>query len=166
MRKVKIFNQLATPHDLKPQGREEIARFLNPLVADALALYVKTKHFHWHLFGPHFRDYHELFDEQAAQILAAVDPIAERVRKLGHPTIRSIQDIARLQRIEDDSAPFKEAQEMLSELLHDNKAFAAHIRSAHDVCSKHRDVATCSLLEVFLDEAERRVWFLFETLAE
>jgi starvation-inducible DNA-binding protein len=157
--------QLATPNGLSEKGRHEIAASLNPLVADAFALYVKSKNFHWHLSGPHFRDYHLLFDEQADQIFAIIDPIAERVRKLGGHTIHSIKEIGRLQRIKDNDASFVTAKKMLQDLLNDNKEFAAHLRSAHKVCEKHEDVATCSLLEIYLDETERRIWFLFETLA-
>lgn len=157
--------QLATPNGLSEKGRQEIAASLNPLVADAFALYVKSKNFHWHLSGPHFRDYHLLFDEQADQIFAIIDPLAERVRKLGGNTLHSIKEIGRLQRIKDSDASFVTAKKMLQELMNDNKEFAKHLRSAHKVCEKHEDVATCSLLEIYLDETERRIWFLFETLA-
>lgn len=153
---------LATPHDLNEKGRQEITIALNGLVADAFALYVKSKNFHWHLSGPHFRDYHLLFDEQADQILAMIDPLAERARKLGGTTIRSVSQIGRLKSIPDDEADFREPETMLEILRDDNKTYAAQLRTAHQICEKHGDVASCSLLEVFIDETERRVWFLFE----
>lgn len=154
---------MATPNDLSEKGRHEIATSLNLLVADALALYIKAKNFHWHASGPHFRDYHLLFDEQADQIFAMIDPLAERVRKLGGLTIHSTGETCRLQRIKDDDSPFLEPQKMLQCLMSDNKDYAAYLREAHKICEKHNDVATCSILEVFIDETERRVWFLFET---
>jgi starvation-inducible DNA-binding protein len=126
------------------------------------ALYVKTKNFHWHVSGPHFRDYHLLLDEQASQIFATTDPIAERVRKLGGTTIRSIGHIARVKRTMDNDAEFVAPHDMLAELREDNSQLAARMREAHTVCDEHGDVATASLLEVWIDEAERRVWFLFE----
>jgi starvation-inducible DNA-binding protein len=135
---------------------------MNAILADVYALYIKTKNFHWHLSGPHFRDYHLLFDEQADQIFAMADPIAERVRKLGGPTIRSIGHIARMQRVMDNDANYVEPSDMLAELREDNKALAARLREAHNVCDEHRDIATASLIEVWIDETERRTWFLFE----
>jgi starvation-inducible DNA-binding protein len=162
MNKMKVPAKLATPSDLSEAGRQKIAESLNPLVADAFALYVKSKHFHWHASGSHFRDYHLLFDEQADQIFAMIDVIAERVRKLGGTTIRSIADIARLQNIQDEEA-FLDAKKMLEALMGDNKNFAHSMRKAHKVCEDHNDLATCSILEIFIDETERRVWFLFET---
>lgn len=164
MGKMRVPKKLATPSDLSEQGRMKIANSLNPLVADAFALYVKSKHFHWHVSGSHFRDYHLLFDEQADQIFAMIDPLAERVRKLGQTTIRSLADIVRMQNIEDEEA-FLEDKKMLASLLNDNKKFAASMRKAHKVCEDHNDLATCSILEIFLDETERRIWFLFETIS-
>ena len=127
------------------------------------ALYVKTKNFHWHVSGPHFRDYHLLLDEQAAQIFATTDDIAERVRKIGETTLRSIGQINRLQRVLDNDADFVTPLDMLAELRDDNKQLAANLRETHDLCDDHRDVATASLLETWIDEAERRTWFLFES---
>lgn len=163
MNKNKDIAKLATPNDLNSKGREKIVAALNPLVADAFALYVKSKNFHWHVSGSHFRDYHLLFDEQAEQIFAMIDPLAERARKLGGATIRSIAHIGRLQNVKDDDAAFLEPQKMVQQLMNDNKEFAARMRAAHKVCEDHNDVATCSILEIFIDEAERRVWFLFAT---
>ena len=153
---------LETPTDLKPNAVRDIAGALNILLADMLALYVKTKNFHWHVSGPHFRDYHLLLDEQADQIFATTDAIAERVRKIGGTTLRSIGHIGRLQRIEDNDADFVTPMDMLAELRDDNKDLAARLRETHDLCDEHGDVATASLLEVWIDEAERRTWFLFE----
>jgi len=156
--------QLATPSDLDAKGRKIIADNLNPLIADAFALYVKTKNFHWHLFGSHFRDYHLLFDEQADQIFAMIDVLAERVRKLGERTILSVGHINNLKRVKDDDN-FLEPKAMLNHLLNDNKDLVARMRAAHQICGDHGDCATTSILEIFIDETERRVWFLFETLA-
>ena len=153
---------LHTPTDLKPNAIPNIAAALNLLLADMFALYVKTKNFHWHMSGPHFRDYHLLLDEQADQIFAATDPIAERGRKLGGTTLRSIGHVGRLQRILDNDAEFVTPLDMLAELRDDNKQLVASLREAHDVCDEENDVATASLIEVWIDEAERRVWFLFE----
>jgi starvation-inducible DNA-binding protein len=139
-----------------------ISDALNALLADMFGLYVKTKNFHWHVSGPHFRDYHLLLDEQADQIFATTDPIAERVRKLGGTTLRSIGHIARLERPTDNDAEFVAPHDMLTELREDNSQLAARMREAHSLCDEHGDVATASLLEVWIDEAERRVWFLFE----
>ena len=164
MNKKKAAAKLSTPSDLNEKGREAITVSLNPLVAEAFALYVKSKNFHWHMSGSHFRDYHLLFDEQADQIFAMIDPLAERVRKLGGTTICSIGHISRLQNIKDDDEAFLEPEKMLQHLMNDNKKYAAHMRAAHKVCEDHNDVATCSILEVFIDETERRIWFLFETL--
>jgi starvation-inducible DNA-binding protein len=157
--------KLATPSDLSEKGRQKIAESINPLVADAFALYVKSKNFHWHMSGSHFRDYHLLLDEQADQIFAMIDVLAERVRKLGSPTIRSIGHIARLKNVKDDDEIFLEPEKMLQHLLKDNQDFVKHMRAAHKVCEDNDDVATTSILEVFIDETERRVWFLFENLA-
>ena len=165
MSKKRTPTELATPHDLKERGLDAIADSLNPLVADAFALYIKSKNFHWHASGSHFRDYHLLFDEQADQIFAMIDPLAERVRKLGKVTVHSTGEITRLQRIKDDDTLFVEPKKMLTILMNDNKDFAKHMRAAHKVCEEHEDVATCSILEIFIDETERRIWFLFETIA-
>jgi starvation-inducible DNA-binding protein len=140
----------------------DIPAVLSALVADMFALYVKTKNFHWHVSGPHFRDYHLLLDEQATQIFAATDPIAERVRKLGGQTIKSIGQIARLQRIEDNNAAEVAPRDMLVELLQDNRRLAEEMRQAHALCDEQNDVATASLLENWIDEAEGRAWFLYE----
>jgi starvation-inducible DNA-binding protein len=153
---------LATPTDLKPNAVRDLAGALNILLADTFGLYVKTKNFHWHVSGPHFRDYHLLLDEQGEQIFATTDAIAERVRKIGGTTLRSIGHIGRLQRIKDNDADFVTPKDMLAELRDDNKQMAARMRETHDLCDEHGDVATASLLEVWIDEAERRTWFLFE----
>lgn len=153
---------LSTPTDLSPKGTRDITAVLNEALADVFALYLKTKNFHWHLSGPHFRDYHLMFDEQADQLFAMTDTIAERVRKIGGSTLKSISHIARLQRIADNDAEFVEPEDMLAELCEDNKTLAAHLREAHNVCDEHRDVATASLIEIWIDETERRTWFLFE----
>jgi starvation-inducible DNA-binding protein len=162
-RRDKSRRPLATPTDLSPQATRQITEALNPILADAYALYLKYKNFHWHVAGPHFPDYHELFDEQAAQVLAMTDPLAERVRKIGGHTLTSIGHVTRLQRIEDNDEDFVDPQRMLDELCRDNKAAVAAMRQAHEVADEHNDVATASLLENFIDEAEQRVWFLFET---
>ena len=153
---------LATPTDLESSATRDITAALNLLLADVYALYLKTKNFHWHMSGPHFRDYHLLFDEQAEQLDAMTDPVAERVRKIGGTTLRSIGHIARLQRVLDNDADYVEPEDMLAELREDNAALAARLREAHGLCEQHRDVATASLIEVWLDETERRAWFLFE----
>ena len=153
---------LITPTDLKPAATKDIAGAMNGILADVFALYMKTKNFHWHLSGPHFRDYHLLLDEQADQIYAMTDPIAERIRKVGGGTIRSIGHIARLQRISDNDADYVEPEDMLAELREDSKTLAARLREAHNVCEEHNDIATTSLIEVWIDETERRTWFLFE----
>ena len=153
---------LATPTDLKPNAVRDLAGALNILLADMFGLYVKTKNFHWHISGPHFRDYHLLLDEHGEQIFATTDTIAERVRKIGGTTLRSIGHIGRLQRIEDNDADFVTPMDMLAELRDDNRQLAARMREIHDLCDEHGDVATTSLLEVWIDEAERRTWFLFE----
>jgi starvation-inducible DNA-binding protein len=154
---------LATPTDLGANATRDITGALNALLADVYALYLKTKNFHWHMSGPHFRDYHLLLDEQATQIDAITDTIAERVRKLGGTTIRSIGHIARLQRISDNDADYVDPLDMLSELREDNKSLIVSMREVHNVCDERGDVATASLIEVWIDEAERRVWFLYET---
>ena len=154
---------LATPTNLSADATRDLTAALNAILADVFALYLKTKNFHWHLSGPHFRDYHLLFDEQADQIFAMTDPIAERVRKVGGSTITSVGHIARLQRIADNDANYVDPEDMLSELCEDNKTLASRLRKAHNVCDEHGDVATASLIEVWLDETERRTWFLFES---
>jgi starvation-inducible DNA-binding protein len=153
---------LGTPTDLKPQATRDISAALSGLLADVFALYLKTKNFHWHMSGPHFRDYHLLLDEHGDQIYAMTDPIAERIRKLGGATIRSIGNIARLQRVKDNDAEYVEPLDMLAELGQDNQDLTARLREVHNVCDEHRDIATASLIEVWIDETERRTWFLFE----
>jgi starvation-inducible DNA-binding protein len=153
---------LHTPTDLGSKATQDISAGLNLLLADLFALYLKTKNFHWHMSGPHFRDYHLLLDEQSEQIYAATDVIAERVRKVGGTTLRSIGEIGRLQRVLDNDADFVTPHDMLAELHDDNKQLAARMREAHGVCDEHGDVASASLLENFIDETERRAWFLFE----
>ena len=154
---------LRTPTDLSTDATRDISGALNALLADMFALYLKTKNFHWHMSGPHFRDYHLLMDEQAEQIFATTDSIAERVRKIGGSTLRSIGHIARLQRVLDNDAEYVTPLDMLAELRDDNKQLAARLREAHGLCGEHGDVASASLIETWIDEAERRVWFLFET---
>lgn len=153
---------LETPTDLGGNATAAIAAELNKVAADAFALYVKTKNFHWHMSGPHFRDYHLLLDEQGSQIFATIDPLAERSRKLGQPTLHSIGNIAKLSRIKDNDAEFVSPADMLDELLADNKTFTSSLRAAHKVAGEHSDSATTSVLEVYIDESERRTWFLFE----
>jgi len=153
---------LSTPTDLTAEAIRDVSGALNAILADVFALYMKTKNFHWHLSGPHFRDYHLLFDEQADQIFAMTDPIAERVRKIGGSTITSIGHIARLQRVLDNDVSYVVPEDMLAELCEDTKTLAARLREAHNVCDEYRDVATASLIEVWIDETERRTWFLFE----
>jgi len=162
MNNAKPTARLTTPTDLGANAQKDIAGALNVLLADTFALYLKTKNFHWHISGPHFRDYHLMLDEQSDQIFAMTDVLAERVRKLGAPTLRSIGDIARKQRIADNDAAYVDPGDMLAELREDNQRFIAAMRETHDVCDEHNDVATTSLLEVYIDEAEKRVWFLFE----
>ena len=153
---------LATPTDLGDNARRDIAGAVNALLADSFALYMKTKNFHWHVSGPHFRDYHLLLDEQGAEIFAMTDPLAERVRKLGGTTLRSIGDVARHQRVLDNDAEYVEPRDMLAELRDDNRQLVGRMRQVHGVCDEHGDVATASLLETYIDEAERRAWFLYE----
>jgi starvation-inducible DNA-binding protein len=154
---------LATPSELGAEAVKNISGGLNALLADAFALYIKTKNFHWHVSGPHFRDYHLLLDDQADQIFGMTDDIAERVRKIGGLTIRSIGHVARLQRLADNDAQYVDPLDMLAELREDNRAVLASMRQVHDLCDEERDVATASLLENWIDETERRIWFLFET---
>jgi starvation-inducible DNA-binding protein len=158
--------RLGTRSDLPESARRDIGGALNALLADAFSLYLKTKNFHWHMSGPHFRDYHLLLDEQADQIYATTDPMAERVRKLGELTLHSIGEIARTTRVLDNDAPYVDTLDMLAELREDNQTMAARMREAHGLCDEHGDVATASLLEVWIDEAERRTWFLFEATRE
>ena len=153
---------LATPTDLTPSATKDIAGAMNAILADVFALYLKTKNFHWHMSGPHFRDYHLLLDEHGDQLFAMTDPIAERIRKIGGGTIKSIGHISRTQRVLDNDAEYVEPLDMVAELAEDNKTLAARLREAHNVCDEHRDVATASLIEVWIDETERRTWFLFE----
>ena len=153
---------LGTPTSLGSEATRDISAALNTLLADMFALYLKTKNFHWHVSGPHFRDYHLLLDEQAEQVFATTDAIAERVRKVGGTTLRSIGHIARLQRVLDNDAEYVTPLDMLAELRDDNKQLAERMRETHGVCDDHGDVATASLLENWIDETERRVWFLFE----
>src|SRR6266550_3639940 len=153
---------LETRTDLTPQATKDIAGAMNAILADVFALYLKTKNFHWHMSGPHFRDYHLLLDEHADQLFAMTDPIAERVRKIGGLTLHSIGQISRTQRVRDNDAEYVEPLDMLAELADDNRTLAARLREAHNVCDEHRDVATASLIEVWIDETERRAWFLFE----
>ena len=153
---------LKTPTDLKSNAVKSVAEALNGILADSFALYFKTKNFHWHVSGPHFRDYHLLLDEQAAEIDAMTDVIAERVRKLGGTTLRSIGHISRLQRVLDNDADYVTPEDMLAELCEDNKQLVSLMRETHGLCDEHGDVATASLLENWIDETERRTWFLFE----
>jgi starvation-inducible DNA-binding protein len=153
---------LVTPTDLKAGATKDIAGAMNAILADVFALYLKTKNFHWHMSGPHFRDYHLLLDEHGDQLFAMTDAIAERVRKVGGTTLRSIGHIARMQRVADNDAEYVEPEDMLAELREDNKTLAARLREAHGVCEEHEDIATASLIEVWIDETERRTWFLFE----
>jgi len=159
----KRLSSLQTPTALKDNAVKDLSAALNTLLADTFALYLKTKNFHWHMSGAHFRDYHLLLDEQATQIFDTTDAIAERVRKIGGTTLRSIGQISRQQRLLDNDADFVSPAAMLAELREDNKQLAGYMRETHALCDEHGDVATASLLEVWIDEAERRIWFLFET---
>ena len=153
---------LATHTGFEADAAREIAAAMNGILSDVFALYIKTKNFHWHISGPHFRDYHLLLDEQAGQLYAMTDPIAERVRKIGGATLKSIGQIARTQRVIDNDAPHVEPQDMLAELREDNKELSKRLREAHDIADEHRDIASASLIEIWTDETERRTWFLFE----
>ena len=155
-----------TPTDLNGDAVEEISSNLRRLLADVFALYVKTKNFHWHISGRHFRDYHLLLDEQATQIFAITDTIAERARKIGGTTIRSISDIARNQRLKDNNKESVSPQEMIGELCEDNQQLTRSLRATHEICDRHNDVATASLIEVWIDESERRTWFLAEIMQD
>jgi starvation-inducible DNA-binding protein len=154
---------LSTPSSLSAEATRDISAELNALLADTFAVYVKTKNFHWHMSGPYFRDYHLLLDEQSDQIFATTDPIAERVRKIGGITLHSTGQIAKMQRISDNDADFVTPADMLAELREDNMRLAGFMRETHELCDKYGDVATASLLENWIDEAERRTWFLFES---
>ena len=153
---------LKTPSSFGENAIKDLSGALNELLADIFALYIKTKNFHWHVSGPHFRDYHLLLDDQASEIYGTTDDIAERVRKIGGTTLRSIGQVAKLQTIKDNDENFVPAHDMLRELMNDNKQVAASMRECHELCDKHDDVASASILENFIDETERRVWFLFE----
>jgi starvation-inducible DNA-binding protein len=153
---------LATPTDLTRSATKDISGAMNAILADVFALYLKTKNFHWHMSGSHFRDYHLLLDEHGDQLFAMTDPIAERVRKIGGLTIKSIGHISRTQRVLDNDAEYVEPLDMIAELAEDNETLAARLREAHNVCDEHRDFATASLIEVWIDETERRTWFLSE----
>ena len=153
---------LDTPTNLTSNATTDLSGALNALLADMIALYMKTKNFHWHISGPHFRDYHLMLDEHGDQLFATTDDIAERVRKIGGTTLRSIGHVARLQRVADNDAEFVSPQDMLAELREDNKDLTQRLREVHDLCDEHGDVGTASLLEQWIDEAEKRVWFLFE----
>jgi starvation-inducible DNA-binding protein len=154
---------LATPTGLGIQASRDISAGMNAILADVFALYLKTKNFHWHMSGPHFRDYHLLLDEQADELYAMTDPIAERIRKVGGSTLRSIGHIARIQRVVDNDAEYVDPLDMLAELREDSLALAGRLREVHDMVDEHRDVATASLIENWIDETERRTWFLFES---
>ena len=154
---------LVTPTDLGAEASADIAGGMNAILADVFALYLKTKNFHWHMSGPHFRDYHLLLDEQADQLYAMTDPIAERIRKTGGSTLRSIGHIARIQRIKDNDAEYVDPLDMLAELREDNQTLAKRLREVHEVVDERRDIATASLIENWIDETERRAWFLFES---
>jgi starvation-inducible DNA-binding protein len=154
---------LKTPSDLGGNAVRDLAGALNELLADVFALYMKTKNFHWHVSGPHFRDYHLMLDEQAGQILAMTDPIAERVRKLGGTTLRSVGHISRLQRVKDNDADYVDPEGMLAELRDDNKDLVARLREVKALTDEHRDIATSAMVDVWTDETERRLWFLFES---
>lgn len=163
-REVPVNPALATPTDLSPEGVAAVCAELRRLLADVFTLYLETKNFHWHMSGTHFRDYHLLLDEQSEQIFAMTDDIAERARKIGGTTLRSIGDIARHQRLQDNDRDFVSSRDMLSELSTDNLRLTRSLRSAHAVCNEHSDIATASLIENWIDQSERRTWFLSETV--
>ena len=154
--------RLGTPTDLSSNATKGVAEALNGLLADSFALYMKTKNYHWHMSGPHFRDYHLMLDEQSTQIFEMTDPMAERVRKIGQPTLHSIGEVGRTQRVVDNDKPYVEPGAMLADLRDENHQLAVRMRAAHEVCDNAKDVASASLLEVWIDETERRTWFLFE----
>lgn len=153
---------LATPTDLNPAASKAIVSTLNALLADVFAVYLKSKNFHWHMSGPHFRDYHLMLDEQAQELFAMTDPLAERCRKLGGPALRSIGHVSRTQRVLDNDAEYVEPMDMLAELRDDNRMLAAQMRQAHGLCNEHHDIASACLLEGWIDQSEQRIWFLFE----
>jgi len=159
----RAYAELGTPNDLDTRGVYELTDALNALLADVFAIYLKTKNFHWHMSGPHFRDFHLLLDEQAEQIFASTDAIAERVRKIGGNTLRSTGHIKRMQRLVDNDADFVTPDAMLAELRDDNRLLASYMRTTHNLCDEVGDMATASLLENWLDETEQRIWFLFES---
>jgi starvation-inducible DNA-binding protein len=161
----KVAKALATPTDLNRDGVEEICDELRKLLADVFALYLKTKNFHWHMSGAHFRDYHLLLDEHSDQIFAMTDDVAERARKIGGTTLHSISEISREQRLEDNNSEFVEPLDMLAELSEDNQRLTRFLRATHEVCDRHNDVATASLIETWIDETERRTWFLSEIVS-
>lgn len=154
---------LRTPSDLSAEATSAVTSALNPLIADAIALWLKTKNYHWHVAGPHFRDYHVMLDDQAANILATVDPLAERVRKLGGRTITSIGHVGQLQSVQDNDEPYVEARDMLLDLVEENKQMAAALRKAHTICDENGDIGSASLIEDYIDQTEERTWFLFES---
>ncbi|WP_434777438.1 Dps family protein [Neisseria sp. Ec49-e6-T10] len=154
---------IGNPTDLKGDATKDISEAMNAVLADVFALYIKTKNFHWHVSGPHFRDYHLMFDEQADQLFAMTDMIAERIRKVGGTTLRSISHIAKLQTIADNNEDFVQPSDMLAQLCEDNKTLVAELRHAHDICGQYNDTATASAIEEWIDESERRTWFLFES---
>jgi starvation-inducible DNA-binding protein len=158
----KVSPDLDTPTDLSPEAVEKISAAVNPLIADAFALYLKTKNFHWHISGRHFRDYHLMLDEQGEAIFSQIDDLAERIRKIGGTTMRSIGQVSKLQTIDDNDATYVPPREMLRELMEDNKKTVVNMRKAHEIADKYNDSATTSILENFIDLAERRTWFLFE----
>jgi len=162
-RKSTPVSNLTTPTDLGSEARKEVSAGLTRLLADVFALFVKTKNFHWHVSGPHFRDYHLLLDDQATLVFAMVDPVAERARKLGGPTLHSIAEIASLKRLKDNDEAFVEPEAMLEELRRDNESLVKYMRELHQLCDDKEDVATASLIENWIDQTEERVWFLFET---
>lgn len=166
MKKSNPASRLCTTSDLSAEGITKIQQALNPLLADVFALYLKTKNFHWHLSGPHFRDYHLMFDEHADQLFDMTDDIAERVRKLGAQTLHSISEISKEQRIKDNNEPYVDPLDMLNELKDDNLNLLGSMRDAHEICDENKDVATASLLENWIDETERRIWFLFEAVQD
>jgi starvation-inducible DNA-binding protein len=161
--KEKRLAPLRTPTSLSEEATRDISASLTALLADAFALYIKTKNFHWHVSGPHFRDYHLMLDEQSAEILAMTDPMAERARKIGGTTLRSIGQIAKESRVADNDADYVDPLDMLAELRDDNGELISRMREVHDLCDEHNDIATASLLENWIDESEKRVWFLFES---
>ncbi len=158
----KLAAALTTPSDISPKGVKDIEGAMNAVLADVFAIYLKTKNFHWHMSGPHFRDYHLLLDDQGDQLFAMTDDIAERVRKIGGMTLRSVGQISRMTRVLDNDEPYVTPLDMIAELHEDNKMLVTRLKAAHEVCDEHNDIATASLIENWVDETERRAWFLFE----